>query len=131
MRAQPRADTAPELALRRELHRRGLRFRVGVKVPGLARRTIDIAFPARKIAVFVDGCFWHQCPVHSVPAKNNAAWWSEKLAANVARDVQTNAMLESQSWQVVRVWEHEDPTAVADSIELLVRQACPSQPKDQ
>jgi DNA mismatch endonuclease (patch repair protein) len=102
-----------------------------MKVPGLARRTIDIAFPGKKIAIFVDGCFWHQCPVHSVPAKNNAAWWSEKLAANVARDAHTNTTLESQSWHVLRVWEHEDPIAVADSIELLVRKASPARSEDQ
>ncbi|WP_457188729.1 very short patch repair endonuclease [Nocardioides sp. P5_E3] len=131
MSAQPRADTAPEVALRRELHRRGLRFRVGIKVPGNARRTIDIAFPGRRIAIFVDGCFWHRCPVHSVPAKTNAGWWSEKLAANVARDAHTNTTLEALSWRVVRVWEHEDPIEIADSIELLVREASLAPAEDQ
>ncbi len=121
MRTQRRGDTAPELALRSELHGLGLRFRVGVKVPGNARRTIDIAFPKQRVAVFVDGCFWHRCPDHSIPAKNNSDWWATKLEANVARDVETTALLVDQGWQVVRVWEHEDPTEVAASIKKLVR----------
>jgi DNA mismatch endonuclease (patch repair protein) len=122
MSSQRRSDTAPELLLRRELHRRGLRFRVGVKVPGSPRRTIDIAFPKRQVAVFVDGCFWHRCPEHAVPAKNNSTWWAAKLAANVERDEQTTTLLVDQGWRVLRVWEHEDPTAVAIAIETMVRQ---------
>jgi DNA mismatch endonuclease (patch repair protein) len=122
MRTQKRADTAPELILRSELHRRGLRFRVGVKVPGSPRRTIDIAFPKRRVAVFVDGCFWHRCPEHAIPAKNNSEWWAAKLTANVERDEQTTALLIAQGWRVLRVWEHEDPTTAATAIEEIVRQ---------
>lgn len=121
MSSQRRADTVPELALRSELHRRGRRFRIGIKVPGNARRTIDIAFPRQRLAVFVDGCFWHRCPVHSIPSKNNSAWWANKLAANVARDEQTTALLSDQGWRVVRVWEHEDPVDAATRIEQLLR----------
>jgi DNA mismatch endonuclease (patch repair protein) len=121
MSSQRRADTVPELALRSELHRRGRRFRIGIKVPGNARRTIDIAFPRQRLAIFVDGCFWHRCPVHSIPAKNNSAWWANKLAANVARDEQTTALLSAQGWRVVRVWEHEDPVDAATRIEQLLR----------
>jgi DNA mismatch endonuclease (patch repair protein) len=121
MSSQRRADTVPELALRSELHRRGRRFRIGIKVPGNARRTIDIAFPRQRLAIFVDGCFWHRCPVHSIPAKNNSAWWANKLAANVARDEQTTALLSDQGWRVVRVWEHEDPVDAATRIEQLLR----------
>jgi len=100
-----RKDTAPELALRRALHARGLRYRVAHPVPGNRRRTIDIAFTRREVAVFVDGCFWHGCPVHSRPVIANSRWWTEKLAANQARDADTNAWLTARGWRVVRVWE--------------------------
>ncbi|WP_082573752.1 MULTISPECIES: very short patch repair endonuclease [unclassified Nocardioides] len=121
MQAQLRAGTQPELALRRELYRRGLRYRLGTKVPGRPRRTIDIAFPRQRVAVFVDGCFWHQCPVHSVAVKNNGAWWRQKLAANVARDGTTNASLEASGWVVLRFWEHELATEAADVVESVLR----------
>jgi DNA mismatch endonuclease (patch repair protein) len=121
MQKQPRAGTSPELKLRRILFARGLRYRVGMRVPGQPRRTIDIAFPGKRLAVFVDGCFWHLCPVHSVPVKNNSAWWANKLKANVARDQATTRWLEEQGWQVIRVWEHEDPEEVAQVIEHALR----------
>ncbi|WP_404383543.1 very short patch repair endonuclease [Knoellia locipacati] len=105
--AQAVRDTKPELALRRELHKRGLRYRVNFPVPGLPRRTIDIAFTRQKVAVFVDGCFWHGCPDHSVPAKANAEWWVAKLQANVERDLGTSQFLENQGWRVLRLWEHD------------------------
>lgn len=120
MTKQRRADTVPELALRRALHSRGLRYRVGYKVPGAPRRTIDVAFPRKRLAVFVDGCFWHRCPVHAVPAKNNSSWWADKLEGNVARDLETTNLLEAQGWTVVRVWEHEEPAAVASRIAELL-----------
>lgn len=116
MRTQPRVGTEPEYVLRRILHRRGFRYRVGYKVPGLARRTIDIAFPGKKVAVFVDGCFWHRCPEHSVPVKNNADWWNHKLEANVLRDHSTKQHLEARGWHVLRVWEHEDMERAADLV---------------
>lgn len=100
-------DTRPELALRRELFRRGLRYRVNYPVPGRPRRTIDVAFPRQKLAVFVDGCFWHSCPDHSVPAKSNADWWRDKLTANMRRDKETTDALVAEGWQVIRLWEHE------------------------
>lgn len=104
---QATRDTKPELVLRRELHRRGLRYRVNYPVPGLPRRTIDIAFPRRKVAVFVDGCFWHGCPEHSVASKSNSKWWQTKLASNVKRDADTKRALETLGWHVERVWEHD------------------------
>ena len=116
MRSQARASTAPEMNVRRALFARGLRYRVGLKVPGSARRTIDIAFPRNRVAVFVDGCFWHKCPLHSVPVKNNATWWIAKLDANVARDRATTQLLEAQGWRVIRAWEHEDPANVVDTV---------------
>lgn len=119
----PRRDTAPEVALRRLLHARGMRYRVNLPVPGLPRRTIDVAFTRPKIAVFVDGCYWHGCPHHGRLPRSNREWWTEKLRRNQARDVQTAAHLGHLGWDVVRFWEHQDPQEVADVVERRVRQA--------
>ena len=108
-----RRDTAPEVAIRRLLHAQGLRYRVAYPLPGLRRRSIDIAFTRRKVAVFIDGCFWHGCPEHGTQPRANASWWTTKLAANHARDDDTTARLEAQGWLVLRVWEHEEPRQVA------------------
>jgi DNA mismatch endonuclease (patch repair protein) len=121
MKVQRRADTNPELRLRKRLHAKGLRYRVGVKVPGNRRRTIDIAFTKARVAIFVDGCFWHACPVHSVPVKNNSTWWAQKLQSNVTRDRSTDEMLRAQGWEVVRIWEHEDTLSAADLVEKTVK----------
>ncbi|WP_405133928.1 very short patch repair endonuclease [Nocardia sp. NBC_01388] len=116
MAKQRRVNTAPELALRRELHRRGARFFIDrAPLPKLRRRA-DIIFPRRKVAVYVDGCFWHSCPEHATAPKNNAQWWAEKLAGNVARDRDTDARLAQAGWTVVRVWEHESPDSAADLV---------------
>lgn len=121
MSRQRRRDTEPELALRRELHARGLRYRLAYPVPGVSRCTIDIAWPSRKIAVFVDGCFWHRCPLHASMPHANGSWWAKKLEGNVARDQKVNAALEERGWTVVRVWEHEDPAEAAERIAALVQ----------
>lgn len=115
-----RRETAPELALRAVLHRRGLRYRVAYPVPGQRRRTIDVAFTRQRLAVFVDGCFWHSCPEHGTSPRQNSEWWRTKLAANLARDADTNAVLASQGWRVLRVWEHEEPEEVATTVQRLV-----------
>lgn len=115
------SNTLPELALRRELHRRGLRFRVFYKVPGLPRRTLDIAFTRRRVAIFVDGCFWHGCAQHYKPPGTNAAWWAWKIERNRARDADTDARLAEMGWSVVRVWEHEDARVAADRIVKVLR----------
>lgn len=116
----PSRDTKPELALRRELHRLGLRYRVGTApLPGLRRRA-DVVFTRRRIAVFVDGCFWHRCPDHGTQPKNNPNWWRAKLDRNVERDRHTDAALLAAGWHVVRVWEHEDPSAAAAAIAAQV-----------
>ena len=121
MERQGRRDTAPELALRRELHRRGLRFRVDLSpIPGLRSRA-DIVFTRAEVAVFVDGCFWHRCPTHATVPKNNRAWWTPKLLANEARDRRTDAALAAADWIAIRVWEHEDPVVAANAIETVVR----------
>lgn len=101
-----RRDTAPEVALRRALFARGLRYRVAYPVPGQRRRTIDVAFTRAKVAVFVDGCFWHGCPEHGTKPRSNSGWWQEKLAANAARDADTDRVLDALGWTVVRIWEH-------------------------
>ncbi|WP_064442992.1 very short patch repair endonuclease [Rhodococcus sp. YH3-3] len=117
MSAQRRRDTKPEIALRRELHRRGLRYFVDrAPVKGVRRRA-DLVFPRRKVAVFVDGCFWHSCPQHATFPKNNAQWWTDKLAANVVRDRDTDARLAEQGWTVIRIWEHEDPLVAAECVQ--------------
>jgi DNA mismatch endonuclease (patch repair protein) len=123
MSRQRSRDTTPELRLRRELHRRGLRFKVEVAVPNLPRRRVDIVFPRAQIAVFVDGCFWHSCPEHATRPVSNAEWWSEKLARNVARDRDTDERLASAGWTVLRFWEHTDPVSAADAIEAAWRDA--------
>lgn len=93
-----------------------MRFRVDHALPGLPRRRADIVFPRARIAVFVDGCFWHACPVHGTTPQANEAWWAAKLARNVARDRATDEHLESLGWLAVRVWEHADMPAAAAQI---------------
>lgn len=120
MRNTPTRDTPAELALRRLLHRAGLRYRVDHRpVPGI-RRKADIVFTRAKVAVFVDGCFWHSCPTHATWPRANAQWWRDKLAGNVARDRDTDRRLTEAGWIVVRIWEHEAPeAAAAELIDLL------------
>lgn len=127
MRRQRRRDTAPELMLRRELHRLGLRYRVDRNVlPGVRRRA-DAVFAPAKVAVFVDGCFWHMCPQHRTTPRANAGWWVEKLAANVARDRDTDRRLSDLGWTAIHVWEHEDMVVTAIRIRALVLQRRTSQ----
>lgn len=120
MARQRRRDTVPELALRRELHRRGARFFVDrAPISGLRRRA-DLVFPRLRVAVYVDGCFWHRCPEHATDPKRNADWWADKLAGNVARDRRTDTELTTEGWQVVRVWEHENAEAAADRVQAAL-----------
>ena len=125
MSAARRRDTPPEVALRRELHSRGRRFRVIFKVPGNRRRTIDIAFPRRRLAVFVDGCFWHGCPDHGNLPRSNQEWWKQKLAANAARDMDTNRLLEHAGWTVLRFWEHQSAQEGADIVDATLERLRP------
>lgn len=124
-----RRDNEAELAVRRLLHAAGRRYRVHYPVPGLPRRTIDIAFTRAKVAVFIDGCFWHGCPEHGTRPRANAAWWSTKLAANQARDTDTTTHLETIGWVVLRCWEHDPAAWVADSVigVLAQRASCAAQ----
>jgi DNA mismatch endonuclease (patch repair protein) len=121
MSRAPRRDTAPEILLRKEAHRRGLRYRVDVPLPGMRRRRADMVFGAIEVAVFVDGCFWHSCPEHLSVPKANRDWWVEKLRRNVERDRATDAHLISLGWKVLRFWEHEDPLEACDTLENVVR----------
>ncbi|MFF4753121.1 very short patch repair endonuclease [Streptomyces sp. NPDC002514] len=117
MSRQSSRDTAPEVAVRKLLHAAGLRYRVNFPVPGMPRRTIDIAFSRVKVAVFLDGCFWHGCPEHATHPKANAEWWRQKLTKNIIRDQETTRHLESQGWTVLRFWEHEVPKSIAEVVE--------------
>jgi len=117
MKGNRRRDTGPELRVRRALHARGLRYRVdrSLDVPGRRVRP-DIVFGPTKIAVFVDGCFWHACPEHGNSPSKNATYWREKLARNTRRDAEVSERLRSAGWQVIRIWEHQDPIESADQI---------------
>ncbi|MDO5697367.1 MAG: very short patch repair endonuclease [Dermatophilus congolensis] len=113
-------DTRLELAVRREVHRRGLRYYVDrAPVPGLRRRA-DLVFPRLRVAVFLDGCFWHGCPDHHTASKTNASFWEQKVRENRARDIETTQWLTEAGWTVLRFWEHEDVALVADRIERSV-----------
>lgn len=116
-----RAGTTPEMGLRKELHRRGLRYRVQVKVPGNNRRTIDIAFTRQRVAVFVDGCFWHGCPEHGTRPATNSEWWRWKIDRNQERDRDTDRLLDEAGWTSLRLWEHVDIGPAADVVEAAVR----------
>lgn len=120
MQRQQSRNTAPELALRRVLHSLGLRYRVDrAPLPDLRRRA-DVVLGASRVAVYVDGCFWHVCPQHGTWPRANAEWWKTKLERNRARDVDTNIRLEAEGWKVIRVWEHEPAEAAAVRIAALV-----------
>ncbi|MFE4599541.1 very short patch repair endonuclease [Kitasatospora indigofera] len=126
MSRQRSRDTAQEIAVRKLLHSQGLRYRVNLPVPGMRRRTIDIAFTRRKVAVFLDGCFWHGCPEHGTSPRANGAWWQEKLARNAERDAETTIRLEAEGWLVLRFWEHQPPATVADMVTGAVSATDPS-----
>ena len=114
-------DTRPELALRSAVHALGLRYRVGIRPIRSVRRTADLVFTRARVAVFLDGCFWHGCPAHHTVAKTNAKYWAEKVRGNRHRDAETNRLLEESGWMVIRVWEHEDPQTAADRVAEAVR----------
>ena len=118
-------DTRPELALRKAMHRLGLRYRVSARpLPGI-RRTADVVFTRAKIAVFLDGCFWHGCPEHYTVAITNADYWARKIRDNRQRDIETDKILLHSGWQVVRVWEHENTAAAAERVAIAVRARTP------
>jgi DNA mismatch endonuclease (patch repair protein) len=123
MQRQKTRDTEPELALRRLLHARGLRYRVDAQPLPALRRRADLVFRPSRVAVFVDGCFWHGCPEHGRrPTNANPDYWSAKVARNAARDAETDHMLRAAGWLPIRAWEHADPATVADLVECEVRE---------
>lgn len=112
----PEHSTGPEMAVRRLLHAKGLRYRVQYPVPGAPRRSIDIAFPGKKIAVFIDGCFWHGCSEHrNIPA-HNRDWWQKKINQNRSRDRDTDEMLRNAGWLVLRYWEHDQADRIVTEV---------------
>lgn len=117
MARQPSRDNPRERELRSRLHSRGRRFRVYYPVPGRPRRTIDIALPGRRLAIFLDGCFWHSCPEHASHPKANHDWWGRKFAGNRDRDADTNRALQEAGWTVLRFWEHESLDGVVEQLE--------------
>jgi DNA mismatch endonuclease (patch repair protein) len=113
MRANKSRDTVPELAVRRLVHGMGLRYRVNARPLPQLRRTADLVFPRLRIAVFIDGCFWHGCAEHHRQPAANAGYWSAKVERNRSRDVDTDARLTAAGWEVLRFWAHEDAHRVA------------------
>jgi DNA mismatch endonuclease (patch repair protein) len=122
MSRQASKDTAVELAVRRLLHAAGMRYRVEFPVPGMPRRRIDVAFPRAKVAVLIDGCFWHGCPRHATHPKANADWWRRKLDRNMARDRETTEHLLAAGWTVLRFWEHMPAEEIAATVRAAVDQ---------
>lgn len=113
-------DTSAERALRHELHAFGLRYRLQVPVLSKPRRVADVTFIGARVAVFVDGCFWHGCARHATWPKQNAEFWRAKIVANQERDRDTDARLRADGWEVVRVWAHETPREAASRIAAVV-----------
>ncbi|MFJ6939086.1 very short patch repair endonuclease [Streptomyces sp. NPDC101132] len=120
MQAIRSRDTKPEQLVRRLVHAQGLRYRVSAKPLPDFRRTADMVFRPTKVAVFIDGCYWHGCPEHYVAPKTNPGYWSDKVARNIARDRDTDRQLEEAGWTVLRFWEHEAPETSANEIVLTV-----------
>tara|TARA_R100000306_G_C4370877_1_gene139891 strand:+ start:510 stop:932 length:423 start_codon:yes stop_codon:yes gene_type:complete len=113
-------DTTPEIRIRSAVHRRGLRYRVAARPLVELRRTADLVFRPSKVAVFIDGCYWHGCPEHFVQPKTNTAYWSGKIGGNIERDRETDRRLREAGWAVLRFWEHDDVDAAVDDIVSVV-----------
>ncbi|WP_112274910.1 very short patch repair endonuclease [Lentzea terrae] len=122
MRSNRSRDTKPELALRSAVHALGLRYRVAARPLPQIRRTADLVFTRAKVAVFLDGCFWHGCPEHHTKAATNAGFWADKVRANRDRDRDTDKRFHEAGWHSIRVWEHQDPKQAALEIASVVRQ---------
>ena len=116
MRGNRSRDTSPELRVRSLVHRRGLRYRVAQRPIPTLRRTADLVFRRAKVAVMIDGCYWHGCPEHFKQPSTNTAYWRDKIEGNRRRDHETDQLLAQAGWEVLRFWEHEDEAEVADAI---------------
>lgn len=122
MRGIRQKHTNIEKLLRSGLHRAGLRFHIHRRVVQECRSIVDVVFPSAKVAVFVDSCFWHGCPIHGTSPKVNQEWWQAKLRANRDRDRRTCRSLRAAGWSVIRVWEHENFDKAVESIRSVVEQ---------
>lgn len=120
MKSNRGRDTSPERAVRSAVHARGLRYRVDARPVQALRRKADLVFRPAKVAVFVDGCFWHGCPQHGTAPRTNRDYWSSKIQGNKARDAETDEALRQRGWVPLRVWEHEDPERAAERIAQTV-----------
>jgi DNA mismatch endonuclease, patch repair protein len=122
MRANRRTNTRPEVELRSALHRAGMRFRKNAPVTVKGRRIrVDVVFPRARVAVFLDGCFWHSCPQHGTKPRSNSDYWLPKLRRNLARDRQVDSLLRTAGWRVIRVWEHVNPEQATRRISHVLR----------
>jgi DNA mismatch endonuclease (patch repair protein) len=121
MQGNRRRDTGPELRLRSALHALGLRYRVDRRPVAAVPCRADIVFTRRRVAIFVDGCYWHGCPTHHVTPATNRPYWTAKIDGNRARDATTTRAIEAAGWRVIRVWEHDDAAVAATAIATLVR----------
>jgi DNA mismatch endonuclease (patch repair protein) len=128
MLGNKRRDTKPELAVRRLLHAQGFRYRVDYRPTQTVRSRADIVFTKQRVAVFIDGCFWHGCPEHATHPKANADYWLPKLKRNKERDAKVTAVLAGLGWSVLRFWEHQPPSQVANDIAMQVRRAQGAEP---
>lgn len=122
MQANRGRDTAPEIAVRRLLHAHGLRYRVNTALDFDRRRRADITFPRLRLAIFIDGCYWHGCAEHFQTPKTNTEFWLHKIGSNQARDRSTDATLRGAGWTVLRFWEHDDPVTVAEQVAATVQE---------
>src|SRR5688572_14804438 len=121
MQSTPQRDTPAELRIRKLLHARGLRYSINARPLKNSRRRADVVFRRARIAIFVDGCFWHGCPEHGTWPRANEQFWREKILSNKERDSDTNLQLKATGWEVIRVWEHEAPAEAARRIARRVR----------
>lgn len=126
MQAISSRDTQPEMALRRLLHSHGMRYRVCARPLPFLRRSADLVFGPSRVAVFVDGCFWHSCPLHGHLPARNVNYWAPKLARTVARDREVDAALADAGWLSIRIWEHEDSELSAARVMAAVNRRRPS-----
>lgn len=121
MRANRKVGTKPEDALRRELHRGGVRYRIGAVIVASGIRVVpDVVLRRARVAVFVDGCWWHCCSIHANTPRANTDYWLPKLARNVERDREVDLALASAGWRVIRIWEHEIRADVAGSVQRIM-----------
>jgi DNA mismatch endonuclease (patch repair protein) len=125
MQTQKQRDTGCELAIRQHLFRLGIRYRIDCRpVPDIPRKA-DIVIRRAKVALFIDGCFWHKCPQHWKPPKRHAAWWTDKVETTARRDRETSKMLQQSGWLVIRAWEHESAELVASRVVQAVQERDP------